>query len=216
MSLSTIDTSLVLAIASFAFVTSATPGPNNLMLLASGASFGFRKTVPHMLGIVLGIALLLGLMLTGLGQLFISYPASHRLLQIAGVSYLLWLAWKIAAGPVGVTVEDNAGPEIPSGNPLRWWQAAAFQFLNPKAWMMTLAATTGFTLTGEYYLASGLLIMAIFALVGLPSIALWAGFGTSLRVLLSSPPRQRGFNLAMGALTAATAVVIVTASPGVA
>ncbi|MCH8499916.1 MAG: LysE family translocator [Marinobacter sp.] len=201
-----LDLPLLLATISFAFVTSATPGPNNLMLLASGANFGFRRTIPHMLGIVLGVALLLALTLAGLGELFMRFPPSQLALQVAGVAYLLWLSWKIATAPVG---ELSADGETLEARPFRWWQAAAFQFLNPKAWMMALAAISSFTLSGDLYLVSGLMVMVVFALVGLPAISLWAGFGVVIQQLLSSPRRQRAFNLAMGALTAATAVVIV-------
>ena len=204
-----LDLPLLLATASFAFVTSATPGPNNLMLLASGANFGFRRTIPHMLGIVLGVALLLALTLAGLGELFLRYPPSQWVLQVAGVSYLLWLSWKIATAPVGELKADDGAVEA---RPFSWWQAAAFQFLNPKAWMMALAAISGFTLGGDLYLTSGLMVIVVFALVGLPAISLWAGFGVVLQQLLSSARRQRLFNVTMGAMTAATAWVIVQVS----
>lgn len=202
------DTQLVLAMLTFAFVTSVTPGPNNLMLLASGAQFGFRRTVPHMLGIAFGMLLLLGVTLSGLGVLFAQYPLVQWALRIVGVTYLLWLAWKIASAPVRDA--DESAPAAAQAQPLRWWQASAFQFVNPKAWMMALSAVSSFTLGGELYVWSGLALMAAFAAVNLPSISLWAGFGVVIRRFLSTPGRRRGFNGVMGALTAATVLMIVT------
>lgn len=213
MSIGEIDGSLLLAIAGFAFVTSATPGPNNVMLLASGANYGFRRSLPHMTGIVVGVALLLALTLAGLGELFRMYPASHQWLQVAGISYLLWLAWRIATTPVSNDPENGSIRAHSGRGPMRWWQATAFQFLNPKAWMMALAAVSGFTLTGDLYLTSGLVLMAVFALVGFPSIALWAVFGTLMQALLHNPSRQRAFNWTMAALTAATALLIIGSQP---
>ena len=126
---------LLAALLFYAFVASITPGPNNLMLMASGANFGFRRTVPHMLGVALGfvfLALMVGL---GLAGLFLAFPASHTVLKAVSVAYLLWLAWKIA----------NAAParaEAAAGRPFAFLQAAAFQWVNPKAWAMALTAVT--------------------------------------------------------------------------
>lgn len=197
--------SLVFGIAAFAFVTSVTPGPNNMMLLASGAQFGFARTLPHMFGIVIGVAVLLFCVLLGLGALFSLYPVLYSVLNVAGSLYLLWLAWKIASGPVSAlsTCDDT------DNHPLRWWQAALFQFVNPKAWMMALGSVSTFSQPGEEYALSGALIITAFALVGFPSISLWAGAGAKLRDWLNNPKRRRGFNLVMGAATAATLLLII-------
>lgn len=199
------ENSLLLGIATFAFITSVTPGPNNMMLLASGAQFGFARTLPHMLGIVCGVAMLLLSVLLGLGVLFKLYPVMYSVLNVAGAAYLLWLAYKIATGPVSGIRETTTE----KSKPLTWWQAALFQFVNPKAWMMALGSVSTFSLPGNEYVQSGAAIMIAFALLGLPAISLWAGIGANLRVWLSNPRRQRGFNLVMGAATAATLLLIV-------
>ncbi len=203
------DMQLVLAMLSFAFVTSSTPGPNNLMLLASGANFGFRRTIPHMLGIACGMILLLLVTLAGLGELFARFPLAQTALKVIGVVYLLWLAWKIASAPVHEQAVAGKTAAVTDSKPFRWWQAVAFQFVNPKAWMMSLGAVSSFTLAGEQYWYSGVVLMVVFGLVNLPSISMWAGFGVIIQQFLSSARRKRYFNWIMGALTAATVGMIV-------
>ena len=201
--MSGIDVSLLVAMMSFAFVTSATPGPNNIMLLASGANFGFWRTVPHMLGIGVGMAGLLTVALLGLGSLFMQWPLAQTLLKVVGALYLLWLAWKIGSAPVAQAVQaDKATSQ--RAQPFRWWQAALFQFVNPKAWMMALSGVSSFTLAGDLYWSSGLMLIIAFAVINLPSISMWAGLGVALQRLLSTPKRRRIFNIVMGLLTAAT------------
>ena len=191
------------ALISFAFVTSVTPGPNNLMLLASGANFGFRRTLPHMFGISAGMALLLACVLGGLGELFVRFPQLQLLLRIAGVGYLLWLSWKILRTPPRSMQTDND-----SARPFTWWQAVLFQFVNPKAWIMAITAVSSFTLAGQDYWTSVVLVM-VFAVVNLPSVSVWAGFGTLMQQLLSTAARQIYFNRVMAVLTALTIVLIV-------
>src|SRR5437773_1349241 len=124
---------LLAALIAFAFVTSITPGPNNLMLLASGVNFGFRRTLPHMLGVGLGFGFMIMVVGLGLSQLFARYPGSYEALRWAGAAYMLWLAWNIAnAGPVG---EGES-----RGRPMTFLQAAGFQWLNPKGWVMAVSA----------------------------------------------------------------------------
>ena len=198
------DTQLVLAAISFAFVTSITPGPNNLMLLASGANFGFKRTIPHMLGISLGMAALLLCIIAGLGTLFIQFPMAQTVLKVLGAAYLLWLAWKIAFAPVG----ELKGRETGEAKPMTWWQALLFQFVNPKAWMMAIGAVSSFTLAGEQYWVSGTVLIMVFAFVNLPSVSVWAGFGVMIQHWLSNSKRQRHFNWVMGILTALTVVMM--------
>lgn len=197
------DTQLLLATFSFALVTSITPGPNNLMLLASGANFGFKRTIPHMLGIALGMIALLLCILAGLGTLFMQFPVAQTVLKILGAAYLLWLAWKIAFAPVG----ELRGNE--TAQPMKWWQALLFQFVNPKAWMMAMGAVSSFTVAGEQYWLSGLVLIVVFAVVNLPSVSVWAGFGVGIQHWLSSAKRQRYFNGIMGLLTALTVLMMV-------
>jgi threonine/homoserine/homoserine lactone efflux protein len=179
------------ALAAFALATSITPGPNNLMLMASGANFGLRRTVPHMLGVALGFVLLAVLVGMGLAGLFQSHPQAVTVLEVASVLYMLWLAWKIArAAP---PAEGAAG-----GRPMTFLQAVAFQWVNPKAWAMALTAVTVYA--PDRGLASVVLIAAIFGAINLPSVGLWVIAGQQLRRVLTNRRRLVLFNWTMAGL----------------
>ena len=181
----------------YAFVSSITPGPNNFMLLASGVNFGFARTIPHMLGIGVGfVSLLVGVGL-GLGAVLSAFPALHLALKIAGGAYLLSLAWKIAMSrTLGSAKDDRA-------KPMSFLQAAAFQWVNPKAWVMAVTAMALYTSAAAPFL-SVVLISLVFGLVNLPCVSCWTGFGVALRGFLSDPQRLKWFNIAMGLMLAAT------------
>lgn len=189
------------ALVVYAFVTSITPGPNNFMLLASGVNFGFMRTVPHMLGIGAGfLSLLLGVGL-GLGALLTAMPALHTALKVAGGAYLLYLAWRIATSrTLGKGREGGA-------RPMTFLEAAAFQWVNPKAWVMAATAMAVYVDPRQPLLSVVIAALA-FALVNLPSVSTWAGFGTALRGFLEDPVRLKWFNLAMGLLLALTLVTM--------
>ena len=173
----------------FALVTTITPGPNNAMLLASGVNFGFRRTVPHILGISLGVVLLMLSVGFGLGALFNRAPWLYTTLETASVAYLLYLAWKIGtSGELKVRSGER--------RPMRFHEAVAFQWINPKAWMMVLTAATTIRLSANFG-ENTLLMAVLFYVIGLPGICLWAAFGTGVRRFLSSPRRLRTFNVAM-------------------
>ena len=186
-----------LALLVYAFVTSITPGPNNFMLLASGVNFGFVRTIPHMLGIGIGFLVLLLAVGFGLGAVLTAFPVLHTGLKIAGGAYLLYLAWKIAMS------RSLGGKGEAKAQPMRFIDAAAFQWVNPKAWVMAITAMAVYT-NAERPFLSVLLISFAFAVVNLPSVSTWAGFGTALRGFLSDPVRLKWFNIAMGVLLAAT------------
>lgn len=193
---------LLLAIASFAFVTSATPGPNNIMLTASGANFGFLRTLPHIAGIVGGVALLNLLIGLGLGAVFEQYPIMQQSLKVAGSAYLIWLAIKL----LGFSYIDDDNDH--TARPFSFMQALNFQYINPKAWVMVISANASFSLTGEHYWLSVGFIILIFALVGPPSIMIWAAFGQVIRRYLVKPVFLKTFNTVMAALTAGCVVFI--------
>ncbi|MFB2746072.1 LysE family translocator [Aeromonas veronii] len=178
----------------FAVLTCGTPGPNNLMLTASGANFGVRRTLPHLLGVGLGQPVLQLVLALGLYPLFERWPLLRLGLQIFGSLYLLWLAWKVAtaSGPA----EGNR-PLIPAH------QGAMLQLLNPKAWMMALSAISGFTLAGEAYWPSALWVLVIFFITGLYTGAFWVLFGAQVRQIIRTARGWRRFNLGMGLATAA-------------
>ncbi|WP_288192432.1 LysE family translocator [uncultured Phyllobacterium sp.] len=180
----------------FAFVTSITPGPNNLMLLASGVNFGFRRTIPHMLGIGSGFfSLLIGVGL-GLGALIQTIPLVYTILKFAGGAYLVYLAYKIATSRSLGTVDSNA-------RPMTFLEAAAFQWVNPKAWVMAVTAMATYT-APQAYLATVLIVGIAFALVNVPSVSSWAAFGQFMRGWLSDPARLKWFNISMAALLVAS------------
>jgi threonine/homoserine/homoserine lactone efflux protein len=184
---------LLLAFALFAFVTSVTPGPNNMMLLASGVNFGFNRTVPHILGISCGFFSLVLAVGLGLGAAFKAYPLLYTVLRYAGAAYLLYLAWKIAtSGPAS----DASGQQ---GKPQTFMQAALFQWVNPKAWVMAVGAISTYTPLQGYF-TNVLIISAVFALINAPSVCVWAGFGSLLRNALRDPFWLRVFNGVMAAL----------------
>ncbi|WP_018428521.1 LysE family translocator [Hoeflea sp. 108] len=186
-----------LALLVYAFVTSITPGPNNFMLLASGVNFGFLRTIPHMLGIGFGfLSLLLGVGF-GLGAVLTAFPALHTVLKIAGGAYLLYLAWRI-----GMSRSLGKDGDV-KARPMSFIEASAFQWINPKAWVMAVTAMAVYT-NPEAPFLSVLLISGAFALVNLPSVSSWAGFGMALRGFLADPVRLKWFNIAMGLLLAAT------------
>lgn len=196
--------SLLLLGAALAYMASMTltPGPNNIMLTASGANYGFRRTLPHIFGIVLGcLVLFVGLAL-GLGSLFIQYPVLQNLLKLLGSAYLIWLAWKVATAPPPVINTQQ------QGKPFTLLQAAAFQFANPKAWIMGIALMAGFLPDQGNLLINALVLAGLSALVGLPCICIWAGFGVGIGKLLKSEAHWRWFNRGMGGVTAACVLVI--------
>ena len=191
------NTDLLLALVGFAFASSVTPGPNNLMLMASGANFGLRRSLPHMFGISLGHAFMVTLVGLGLGQVFDTYPAARLVLQVLSTAYLLYLAWKIATA-----APPRAGEA--RGKPFTFLQAAAFQWVNPKAWYMAIYAVTNYTPPEAGVLTGALIVAGVFAATNLPSITLWATIGTQLRRLLTRPRLLRGFNWTMAGLLVLT------------
>ena len=191
---------LLIALAIFAFVSSITPGPNNLMLMASGANFGFRRTIPHMLGIGIGFVFMILLVGAGLIQIFDAYPVSHTILKIFSVAYLLYLAWKIAnAAP--------AGSGETSGTPLTFLQAAAFQWVNPKAWTMGLTAITVYT--PDRSLEAILVVCLVFGLINLPAVSSWTVLGQQMARVLRNPRHLRMFNWLMAGFLVASLYPVV-------
>ena len=192
---------LFLALLGFSLVTSVTPGPNNMMLLASGVNFGLRRTVPHMLGISLGHALMVFLVGLGIAGMFKAWPPALTVLKAASVGYMLWLAWKIAHAAA-----PGEGKVRPT--PFSFLQAAAFQWVNPKAWAMSLGAVTAYV--AQPSAAAYLAVAGTFMLVNLPSVSIWAAAGQGLRRWLEDPARLRAFNWTMAALLVASLWPVVT------
>lgn len=187
---------LLIAFAAYAFVTSITPGPNNTMLLVSGANFGFRPTFPHIVGVNLGFSAMVLAVGLGIGGVFVAFPLLHAVLRYGGALYLLYLAWQIARSG-GISGEGGRG------KPMTFPQAAAFQWINPKAWIMAIGAVATYTPRNGYFF-NILIVTLIFTLVNGPCVAAWAGFGTLLKGLLARPALLRVFNVAMALLLVAS------------
>ncbi len=198
----TID--LLWALVAFAVVSSITPGPNNLMLMASGANFGLVRTLPHMFGVAVGFTVMLVLVGVGLMQVFDMWPLSYDILKYASVIYLLWLAWKVANAAEPGRAKNEAG------KPFNFLQAAAFQWVNPKAWAMALTAIAAYAPGRDF--AAVLLVSAIFGAINLPSISLWTLMGQQIRRFLTSPIRLRVFNWTMAALLILSVAPVVLAA----
>ena len=184
----------------FAFVSSITPGPNNIMLLASGANFGFTKTIPHMLGISIGHAIMIVLLGTMLINLFELYPIILKILKIVGIFYLLFLAYKIATS--ASTIKSNQ-----TSKPFNFVQAAIFQWVNPKAWAMALTAITVYAPSQS--IQSIFLVALIFCCTNLPSVSIWTIFGQNLKIILINKARLVKFNIIMSLLLIASLYPII-------
>jgi len=188
------------ALVLFCFVSGVTPGPNNLMLMTSGVNFGLRRTLPHLTGVVVGYTVMVALVGLGLAAIFARVPALLPTMRYLGAAYMLWLAWKIAnSGPV----EEGES----RGTPLGFFGAAAFQWINPKGWVMALSALTAYAVVDNY--ARNVLIVALtYFVVAVPSSGVWAVLGASMRRALADPQIARWFNWTMAALLAASIVTI--------
>lgn len=189
----------LLAVLGFAVTMSITPGPNNIMVTASAANFGVRPTWPHILGISVGFPVMLVALGLGPGQVLIAYPQVHFALKVAGAAYLVFLAWKIASA-------SGVGKGEARGKPLTFLQAALFQWLNPKAWVIALGAITAYTTVGGAVAIETLVIAAVFVPVCVVACWIWAVAGVALRRILQSPTALRVFNVAMALLLLASLV----------
>jgi len=191
---------ILTALSVFALVSSITPGPNNLMLMASGANYGFRPTIPHMLGIGLGFMFMLFLVGIGLIGVFDAIPYSYETLKLVSILYLCWLAWRVA----------NAAPpdeETKTGKPFTFLQAAAFQWVNPKAWTMALTAMTLYA--PDRSLWAILVVTTVFGLINLPSVSLWTLVGQKMQIFLTSRIRLCIFNITMAVLLVGSLIPVV-------
>jgi threonine/homoserine/homoserine lactone efflux protein len=178
----------LLPLVTYSIVMSGTPGPNNLMLTTSGANFGFRRTLPHILGISAGMTVQTVLTCLGLGSLFVAYPALHSALRVAGALYLLVLAWKLAGSAIS---------DVSLARPLSFCQAAAFQAVNPKSWIKSITIASVFMPSGMGVVPGTLLVTFITVAIGMPCVSVWALFGVAIRRLLTDLRRRQVFNAIM-------------------
>lgn len=187
------------AVLSFAFSSTITPGPNNLMMLASGVNYGVKASLPHLIGICLGFPLMVLLVGLGFGAVFSQFPALHSIIKWLGIVYLLYLAWKIASSAPRALDGGN-------GQPFSFWQAAAFQWVNVKAWMMATGAIAAFTTVGGAVFWDVTQIVLAFFVMSFPCVGAWLVFGAMLQNLLQTASAQRVFNIVMGLILASSVV----------
>ncbi len=190
---------LIYSIAIFALATSVTPGPNNLMLLASGVNFGFKQSIPHAVGVTTGFFVMLVAVGFGLNGLFQAFPGMYQIMKVLGFAYLLYLAW-------GVATSDplpERGQSLAGSAPLGFWGAVAFQAVNPKAWMIAVSFSSNYLPqhAAAWFVLFGCLLVSI---VNFPSICLWLWMGTRLEQALRDPSRKRIFNWVMASLLIAS------------
>jgi threonine/homoserine/homoserine lactone efflux protein len=197
------ELSLFLSMLGFLWVAAITPGPNNMLLTASGANFGFLRSLGLLIGIMIGMQVMLLMVAFGIGGLILLYPSLHLVLKIGGSAYLLWLAWKIASAKYE-KLDTGTAPAAP----MPFWQGGLLQLINPKAWLMALGAVASFSLAGEAYRGSVLAISAGMALVNVVSGVIWLGFGSLIGRILRSRRAWTIFNVFMGILTAACVLLI--------
>jgi threonine/homoserine/homoserine lactone efflux protein len=194
---------LIIPFLVFCIVMSFTPGPNNAMLMASGLNYGLRKTVPHIFGVALGFGFLGFCVSAGLGMIFIQFPIIYTMLKYLGAVYLLYLAWLIG------TTKPGASSGSRKSRPMTFLEAAAFQWVNPKGWVMVVGAASTY---GDMAKApwNAVLITAIFILMGFVSCYMWAGFGSYLQRWLHKPKAVRIFNIIMALLLVASIYPVFT------
>ena len=189
--------SLFVAFLMFALVMFFTPGPNNIMLLSSGLTYGFRRTIPHIAGITVGFAFMVGAVGLGLGTIFIAYPVLQTILKYAGAAYLVYLAWHIGMAEPSAPEQDN------SRGPMTFWGAAMFQWVNAKGWVMVIGTITAYAAIASF--PWNILIQTLISLaMGTASTVVWALFGTALRPVLTSRTAVRAFNIVMALLLLAS------------
>ena len=188
---------LLIAFVVFATVMFVTPGPNNVMLLSSGLTYGFRRTLPHVAGITIGFAFMIGTVGLGLGTIFITYPVLQTILKYAGAAYLIYLAAAIAmSGPLTPGQDNRRGP-------MTFWGAAMFQWINVKGWVMVIGTITAYAGIASFPWNITIQVM-LSLLLGVLSCSAWALFGSALRPILTSPRMVRAFNVVMAVLLLAS------------
>lgn len=194
---------LMISAAIFCATMTMTPGPNNVLLATSGANFGVRRTLPHLIGIRVGQTLLHVSILLGLGGVFETWPVMHQALQFASLAYLLFLAYKVFTLPV-----DNE-LAVAERQPMTVKESALFQWINPKTWMATITLCTAFTIGGEAYWLSAIAGVFIFNIIGFPASFTWVILGATIRRKLNTTKRRKGFNLVMSGLLLVTIPLII-------
>ena len=192
---------LYLAIILFAASTTVTPGPNNIMIMTSGLNYGVKNSIPHLLGICFGFPAMVIMVGLGFSVVFEMYPLIHEVIKVIGIAYLLYLAWLIASS-------SPTSLEVESSKPFSFTQAALFQWVNPKAWVMATGAVSAYTSITADIFSQVLFIALAFFIVAFPCVGIWLFFGVGLKKFLNSPKHQKIFNLSMALLLVASVIPV--------
>ncbi|MCG9963832.1 LysE family translocator [Shewanella cutis] len=193
---------LILAIALFAFSSGITPGPNNIMLMTSGVNFGVKRSIPHLMGISLGFPTMILAIGLGLSTVFQAYPIIHQVIKVIGIVYLLYLSWLIANSSSKMEGKSIA-------KPFSFLQAAAFQWVNPKGWIMAVGAIATFTSVQQDLTPQVVTIATVFLCVAFPCAVVWLGFGVALKRILKNERQQKIFNITMAVLLVASIIPMI-------
>jgi threonine/homoserine/homoserine lactone efflux protein len=193
---------LILPILLFAVSASITPGPNNIMLMSSGLNFGIQKSIPHLLGVVIGFPIMIISIGLGFEIVFEKYPFIHQVIKIVGIIYLVYLAWRVATS-------SRQALDAAKAMPLQFWQAVLFQWVNPKAWVMATGAIAAYTSLSSDFITQVLIIALTFMVVAFPSAGSWLIFGSSLKRFLQKTAYQHAFNVTMALLLIASIAPVV-------
>jgi len=185
---------MFLSILSFAFATAMSPGPNNFMLLSSGLTFGYKKTMPHIMGVMVGFPIMVMAVGLGMGTVFELYPLLYDVLKVVGIAYLLWMAWKIATSSSTMSSDDEVK------KPFTFLQAVLFQWVNPKAWVMVITAMGSFITSTQQAFLQVVIIALVYLCIGLLATNVWALGGVYLQRFISNEKRVRVFNVLMALL----------------
>ena len=186
----------------FTISSTVTPGPNNIMIMTSGLNHGVKKTIPHLMGICFGFPAMVAAVGLGLSAVFIKYPQIHWIIKVLGILYLLYLSWKIAT----TSTEEKSQ----KGNPLSFFQAALFQWINPKAWVMSVGAIATFTtVEGNIFLQVALITLSFF-MISFPCVGVWLWFGSILQKIIKNPLHQRMFNITMACLLVLSVIPMIS------
>jgi len=190
---------MLLSIATFTVSSTMTPGPNNIMLLSSGLTFGYKRTIPHILGVTLGFSLMVLLVGLGFGIIFEKFPVVLKVLKVVGIAYLFWMAYKIATSKGSMNIKEKS-------KPFTFVQAALFQWVNPKGWIMSLTSISIFVSSKEDSITQVLIISLIFLLSGMLSTNTWAIGGVTLKRFIKDESHVRKFNIIMAILLIASVI----------
>lgn len=192
----------IIAFFVFAVVAAVTPGPSNVMVMIAGARAGIVGGLPCLAGVVTGMAMMMGAAGLGLGSVVLAYPQAVALLKWSGSLFLLWLSWKVASAPPMSAAA--------AGDPVGFWKAVAFQWINPKSWIVSVSAAATYGAARDAHLVQqALLLASVFAVAAAPSCGVWLAFGASVQAWLVNERRSRVFNVAMGLALAASVVLVV-------